>query len=180
VSWFDITGRANFEKHLLPLRDQPLYCLQLGCFEGDASIWLMENIPRSRLVDIDTFKGSDEHAEFDMAEVQRIYYKRTGPYQMDRIMTWIGETSLISSWPGKEFDFIYVDADHHATSVLRDAVLAWPLLKPGGLMAFDDYEWGQSVPVLDTPQPAINAFVGVFREELEIMEQNVQVWVRKR
>ena len=178
MSWFDITARANFEKHLLPLCDQPLYCLQLGCFEGDASVWLMENLPHCVLDDVDTFEGSEEHDEFDMLEVKHIYDDRTAPYE-HRIKTWVGDTTLIAQWDWK-VDFVYVDADHHATSVLRDAVLAWPLLKPGGLMAFDDYEWGQSVPVLDTPQPAINAFVGVFREELEIMEQNVQVWVRKR
>ena len=41
------------------------------------------------------------------------------------------------------FDFIYIDGSHMRVDVLLDAVLAWQLLKPGGIMALDDYEWNE-------------------------------------
>ena len=37
------------------------------------------------------------------------------------------------------FDLIYIDASHYAPDVLSDAVLAFKLLKPGGILIFDDY-----------------------------------------
>lgn len=44
--------------------------------------------------------------------------------------------------PVNAFDFYYVDGSHVAPDVMADAVLGWRLLKPGGIMVFDDYEWG--------------------------------------
>jgi hypothetical protein len=41
------------------------------------------------------------------------------------------------------FDFIYIDGSHMRVDVLLDAVLAWQLLKPGGFMVLDDYEWNE-------------------------------------
>ena len=38
-----------------------------------------------------------------------------------------------------------MDGSHHARDVLQDAVLAWGLLRPGGYMIFDDYEWVSNV-----------------------------------
>jgi len=38
----------------------------------------------------------------------------------------------------EHFDFIYIDGAHEAKFVIQDAVLALPLLKPGGYILFDD------------------------------------------
>ena len=37
------------------------------------------------------------------------------------------------------YDIIYIDADHHYSSVLRDSVAAIKALKPRGLLIFNDY-----------------------------------------
>ena len=39
------------------------------------------------------------------------------------------------------FDLIYIDGSHSAKDVLLDSLLAWRLLRPGGAMVWDDYEW---------------------------------------
>lgn len=41
--------------------------------------------------------------------------------------------------PDASYDIIYIDADHHYRSVLRDATAAIPKLKPDGLLIFNDY-----------------------------------------
>ena len=46
---------------------------------------------------------------------------------------------LLRAMTGEPFDLVYIDASHEAADVLADAVLAWPLLKPGGFLGFDDY-----------------------------------------
>ena len=52
-------------------------------------------------------------------------------------------------------DFIYVDGSHESHQVLRDAVNAERALKPGGILAFDDYMWGGAAR--NIPRPAIDA-----------------------
>ena len=41
-------------------------------------------------------------------------------------------------------DFAYVDGDHSEEAAYTDAMLAWSLLRPGGVLLFDDYcpSWG--------------------------------------
>jgi len=51
------------------------------------------------------------------------------------------------------------------------------LLKAGGLLCFDDYEWdqpGRHHP----PQPAIDAFLTLWGHRLEVLDVAYQVWVR--
>ena len=48
--------------------------------------------------------------------------------------------------PLETYDIIYIDGSHATSDVLEDAVLSYRLLKPGGLLIFDDYHWaGRSI-----------------------------------
>ena len=78
------------------------------------------------------------------------------------------------------FDFIYIDGSHIAKDVLTDACMAWPLLKPKGLMVFDDYMWGNPRDALHRPKIAIDAFTNIFAEEAEIIHVGYQLVVRKK
>jgi len=41
----------------------------------------------------------------------------------------------------KEFDLVFIDGNHQYNAVLMDIELYWPLIKSGGMMAGDDYDW---------------------------------------
>lgn len=43
------------------------------------------------------------------------------------------------------FDLVYIDGSHLRLDVLSDASMAWRLLREGGVMVFDDYEWDRLV-----------------------------------
>jgi len=77
------------------------------------------------------------------------------------------------------FDFIYIDGSHKAKDVLTDACMAWQLLKPEGVMVFDDYLWGDPRDALHRPKIAIDAFTNIFGEELSIVYAGHQLAVRK-
>lgn len=77
------------------------------------------------------------------------------------------------------FDFIYIDGSHIAKDVLTDACMAWPLLKQGGIMVFDDYMWGPPRDVLHRPKVAIDAFCNIFAETARIVHVGYQLVVRK-
>jgi predicted O-methyltransferase YrrM len=56
---------------------------------------------------------------------------------------------ILAAFPDELFDFIYIDADHGYEAVCNDIEHAVPKLKPGGILAFNDFaligRWGFGV-----------------------------------
>ena len=182
--WFNGSAKDYFEQHLVHLEKQEnLNFLQVGVFTGDASIWLADNIltgKNSRLYDVDTWLGSDEdaHHVMDFANVERTYdakvsgYENILKYKMDSATFFSKELGL--------FDFIYVDADHTAEGVYKDAMNSWQVLKPNGILAFDDYTWGDGLPDQSlAPRQGIDKFLDKYNGQYHLIHKGAQVWIRK-
>jgi len=164
--------------------------LEIGSFEGRSTVWIMENMMQQGdyLLCIDTWEGGEEHGDEDMdavfnrfrANVQAAREK-TGIKSVghSREASTKGLAEELTEWAGT-YDFIYIDGSHIAKDVLTDACMAWPLLKPKGLMVFDDYMWGNPRDILHRPKPAIDAFCNIFAEEAEIVHVGYQLVVRKK
>jgi predicted O-methyltransferase YrrM len=186
-NWFAQTAQDNFNTYLTEYKDKPdLRFLQLGVFTGDATVWLCENVltdPTSKLIDVDTWGGSDEqsHAEMDFSDVQKVYKEKVKDLPVVSVVSDTVEY-LIRQRNNfmNNYDFIYIDADHTAVSVLLDAELSWPLLKSGGVMAFDDYTWGRHLPPSKTPRPGILLFTERHKTEIDTLVINDQYWIRKK
>jgi len=179
--WFSITAKPNFERFLIPLAGQEnLTFLQLGAYTGDASLWLLDNVLTGRnsiLVDVDTWEGSDEevHHKMDFSDVEATYDTKVRGKAVKSKSTTV-KYLLKNSF---EYDFVYVDADHTAASALIDAELAWYSLKSGGILAFDDYEWGTHLPAHLAPKLGVQLFIHRHQAEFETLVINGQYWVRK-
>jgi predicted O-methyltransferase YrrM len=182
-NWFNHTAKANFEKFLT--KKDGLVALQLGVYTGDASLWMLQNIPNIKLTDVDTWQGSDEdeHKAMDFDDVYKTYLDKIKDYKVDvRRTTTVGY--LLAQYGcdrplGEHWDFIYIDADHTTIGVILDAELSWPQLKAGGIMAFDDYTWGPELPPELTPTLGIDLFLARHEGEYETLVINEQVWIRK-
>lgn len=189
-NWFAKTAEYNFEAFLKPLAGRSdLNFLQLGVFTGDASLWLLENIltsETSNLTDVDTWEGSDEpdHEPMDFDDVWKTYLKKITSHlnvYFLRQTTTDYLVNVLADPPYKLYDFIYVDADHTTVGVLLDAELSWPLLKSGGIIAFDDYTWGhESGDPRLAPQVGIDLFLHRHLGNYELLTKNTQVWLRKK
>lgn len=184
-NWFASTeAQANFSKYLAHQIGKPnLSFLQLGAYTGDASVWLVENIltdTTSKLIDVDTWQGSDEeaHHSMDFNEVFNIYKYKINKYK--NIHYYKQTTMSYLRADTRQYEFIYIDADHTAVGVLLDAELSWDLLKSGGLLAFDDYQWNQGNGELYNPRSGIDTFIQRHRTELEIVHHGWQLWVEKK
>jgi predicted O-methyltransferase YrrM len=77
------------------------------------------------------------------------------------------------------YDAIYVDGSHRAVNVIMDAVLSWRLLKPGGVLIFDDYRWHPERPAWERPQLAVDLFLSLVGTHAVILHKAYQVIVRK-
>jgi predicted O-methyltransferase YrrM len=182
-NWFKQTAQPNFEQFLRPMSGQPhLRFLQLGAFTGDASVWMLENLNDIELVDVDTWQGSKEeaHEKINFDEVYDIYLNKVEPFDnVGHFRTTTQEFLISQRNRLYDFDFIYVDADHTTVGVLLDAELSWPLLKSGGIMAFDDYTWGDHYPMHQRPKPGIDLFLLRHSGEYDVLAVNLQYWIRK-
>lgn len=178
--------------HLIPmLPGEPgdRHFLEIGSFEGRSAVWVIENMMQDHdyLNCIDTWEGGEEHTEEDMASVwERYCHNMEVAHQKfpNRYFETLKGTSyeqlLGLAASGITHDFIYIDGSHIAKDVLTDACMAWPLLKKGGIMAFDDYLWGDARDILHRPKLAVDAFSSIFAEELEVIHTGYQFIVRKK
>ena len=89
--------------------------------------------------------------------------------------------------PKEYFDFIYVDGDHDEKAVIKDTIGSFRVLKKGGIIAFDDYLLGIRYPnspgskaMNGSTKKAIDYFLDVFQDELEIIHKDYQMWIRKK
>lgn len=185
-NWFATDGLANFDAHLVHrYKDNPARFLQIGAYTGDASLWLMSNVlthPDSVLVDVDTWEGSDEpsHHQMDWITVESVYDVKTEKYQLDKRVIKHKKTSDSFFLNNKDiYDFVYVDGDHTAYGVIKDAIHSYEFLKVGGILAFDDYQWSAGLGLHNEPKMAIDAFRTIYQGRVELIYMGYQAWFRK-
>jgi predicted O-methyltransferase YrrM len=165
--------------------------LEIGSFEGRSTVWLVENFleDEGEIVCIDTWGGSKEHAsmQIDMQAVESRFDRNIATlktaFPLRRVIKHKGEAHkelaqlLLRENIGT--DLVYVDGSHEAKDCLSDAVFAWNLLKKGGVMVFDDYTWDVVSGEIHRPRMAIDAFLAIYTDEIEVLFKNHQVGIRK-
>lgn len=188
--WFS----NNIEKWsilLKSLEGKPTEALEIGCFEGRATKWMLENIlthDDSRITVIDTFAGSiehhDGHADHDFSNTEAIFdFNVWMPYRNK--VTKIKDRSFDAlvafntGYVNKKYDFIYIDGSHVSKDVMADALLAWPLLAKDGIMIFDDYLWQPYNKPHMEPKLAIDAFMKMMFDESIVLDVGYQVAIQK-
>lgn len=174
TNWF--TWNIPLWKTVLKdLRGKPnLHYLEIGVFEGRSAIWMMENIlthPSSEMTCIDIFPG-------DLKERFLANVKIAGALEKTIVIQSASQIAL-RTLPVHSFDIVYIDGSHIARDVLTDAILSWELLKTGGILIFDDYDWKESLPIASKPRVAVDTFAIFFGEDAELIHRRYQVIFRK-
>lgn len=195
-----IHTRVNYwSKLLVDYRGKGnLRFLEIGTFEGRSAIWFLDNIligDNCKLTIIDPFmmtwekKFPDKNPLWNkpevVNEVRERFYKNIKPYlkkvEIIEHTSFVSLTELNRDYQDLEpFDFIYIDGSHKASDVLEDMVLSLRLLKKDGIMLLDDYQWGKQLPSHFTPKPAIDTFMNIYREEIEVIGLGSQTTFRKK
>lgn len=165
-------------------RADPVHVLEIGAFDGVSANLMLDLVfphPQSRITAIDPYLPDPTTPQVAAhTRSQFLENVRLGGHE-NRVT--LVETTSFEALSGMEpdhFDFVYIDGSHLARHVLEDAVLAFPLLKTGGIIGFDDYQWGLDSVPLGRPKPAIDAFETVYHDKLELLFSNWQRFFRKR
>jgi predicted O-methyltransferase YrrM len=170
TDWF-CGNEKHFSKYLAHLEDTPCRILEIGCYEGRATVWLLENIA--------THPDATVHC-IDVLEQASFRQNILAARSPEKVRLEIGlSRNLLRLCSVNAFDFIYVDGGHRSIEVLEDAVLSFRLLKCNGIMAFDDFKWKDRASPDGTPKLAITAFLGIYRRKITVLMKGYQVWIRK-
>lgn len=157
--------------------------LEIGSFQGKSTVWLLENIlkdPSSKLTCIDTFEGSIENTEQQKHKLFEIFQHNITPFKKQvNILRGYSQDMMRPMPRTPTYDFIYIDGSHAGPDVLEDSVLAFPMLKQGGVLIWDDYEWTISPKEVDRPKIAIDSFMNVFKEKCKVLHAGYQIVIEK-
>lgn len=174
----------NWREWLGHLKDVPAYGLECGTWMGESAEWALSHIfthPDSHYICVDTFEGSAEHhlAGIDCSTIEADTRERLARFVPRFTIEKGYSNEVLRKFTGAKLDFIYIDAAHDSFNVLRDAMLAFDLLKVGGVMIFDDLCWEVYPDPIDRPRMAIEAFVNCSARKLEVIGMGWQMAIRK-
>jgi predicted O-methyltransferase YrrM len=158
------------------LRGRVAHIAELGSFEGRSALWFLENIletPGSTMWCFDPWRDSqaveerfDANTRVAREEGRLKKVKGAGAWDLVKL-------------PAAYFDAVYVDGDHRAFECLTDAVVAWRMLKVGGILVFDDYGIGSPYEEGHGPAVGIDAFLMAARGRFDTLTKQYQVIVQK-
>jgi len=149
--------------------------LEVGAFEGRASVWFLGGFAALTLTVIDPWAYTDGAGEDTFAR----FSSNVRAFR-DRLTILRGKSQLMRQLPEAAFDAIYIDGEHTSAAVMHDAVLGYELLKPNGLLIFDDYLGGDRS--VSFPKPAIDFFHAAYgvAGKVQLLSDGYQRIYRKR
>lgn len=173
--------------------------LEIGSYEGRSTCWMIETLSPRNEVEVscvDSWSGGEEHQkggayEASMPDVERRFNSNIAiasakaahkvTVKKYKNLSNIGLADVIAEHREPYFDLVYVDGSHQAPDVLTDSVMAFQVLKVGGVMMFDDYVWRSDPHILHQPKIAIDSFLNVFQEKMQILHDLTirQLYARK-
>ena len=107
--------------------------LEIGTFTGYSSICIVRGLPpKGRLLCLDISE--------EWTSVARKYWKRAGVDKKIELRLGPAADSLKRLKGRRKFDFVFIDADKPGYDTYYEMVL--PLMRPNGLMLFDNMLWG--------------------------------------
>lgn len=173
--WFKELAETNFAKHLPDWPD--LTVLQIGVYTGDATAWLLKHRDVARIVDVDTWLGDPQGLlTKDMEPVEATYDRRFADNAKVTKMKMTSDAYFGAH--DETFDFVYIDGDHNTAQVAIDALQGARRVKPGGILAFDDYLWELWRDPLTCPKLGIDLCQPILSRQFEVIDASYQLWLK--
>lgn len=172
-------------------------CLEIGCFEGLTSNYIIENIlsevgklicvdPLTDLYYNDNLREDDINKNtnefvFFKNQYERFLNNTKEHIEVSKLILYRDLSSnvypqLITNYEN-QIDFIYIDGDHRASSVYHDAINCFRLCKKNGYILFDDYIWGD-INDNEYTKFGIDKFLEEYKSQIEILKVGYQVLLK--
>ena len=109
--------------------------LEIGSMCGIIGISLARSHPKRNFVCVDNFSAG--HAT--IGGNRDAFLENLSKHELRNVSLVEGDSLKVVPNLNQNFDVVFIDANHAYEHVLGDALNSWPLLAPGGFMAFHDY-----------------------------------------
>ena len=164
-----------------------LHILEIGSFEGKSTVWFLENIlqnKNSTITCVDPWMNYSQDQDslnsyFKEENEWDLINRKTKEIFLHNIVE-SGDSGKVTIRQGfsdkvlpcliteqKMYDIIFIDGNHTAPYVMMDSVMSWPLLKKGGIMIFDDYNWEFDNPPTLRPKESVDYFMLSFSDYIK-------------
>lgn len=194
TDWFSY-AIDNFKVAKTVLQNDVNSVLEIGVYQGRSTCWQLENMlnDTGTITCIDPFidyelygMDLDPLPEKTLAEREREQLFRNNVAEVKKpgqtVDVRIGRSFTMLAdliQERKTFDFIYIDGNHASHTTLADGVMCFGMLRPGGVMIFDDYLWDHESDHMLRPKTSIDAFCNQYRKYLEFVFINYQLAIIK-
>jgi len=152
---------------------QHLTYVEIGVPEGRRAVRMLEHIlthMRSLRFGIDCSTQTKQRA----AELVGNARRNLARFGRKAVLRHGSSLLALSKLPVRPtFDIAYIDGDHSALGAALDTCLVWPIVMPGGIVAFDDW----THPRFRTFTRLIAALLGEVPHE--VLVENELLWVTK-
>lgn len=169
----------NWNHFLSHLSGTKLTFMEIGVFEGRFACWLLDRVlthPESRYIGIDDWSFSYHfYTQLNGAEFEaRARHNLANHQDKSEILAGPSQTVLRQErWNNQSIDVGYIDGNHQFGPCLEDSVLMWPLIKPGGLLIWDDYTVHKAV------RHSVDAFLRCIEGTYTLLFSNRQIGISK-
>jgi predicted O-methyltransferase YrrM len=164
---------AEWTKHL---RDRACAVLEIGSHEGQSALWWLENLPKCNLTCVDPWDWSLYPQAYDTFKQNTLKYWGTS-----RLTVFKGHSRrVLPTMRDGLFDVIYVDGDHEGRSACLDVLMSVDLLRVGGVLIVDDYEWDDADRWVKVhPRVGTDQALMLNYDRLEVFHRGYQIAARR-
>lgn len=144
------TPQMDLYKRTIELSNDGSHFVEIGTWKGKSASLMAVEIANSgkniKFDTIDTFKGSEEHqntVEITNNLLYEICLENLESVK-DYVNIIVGDSAhCMQNYANESLDFIFIDGDHSYEGAKRDILACLPKLKPGGIIAGDDFDMNE-------------------------------------
>jgi len=187
MDWFQKVKR-EFSRVVLPFAGKPILYVEVGVWAGNSAEWMLQNVlthKDAEAIGIDPYLAghtyNQAHADATHDEMRRRLsaFISAGKLSILRDKSQNALRDLNNSVEPPGIDILYLDGCHDAHSIVLDFSYAWPMLKTGSIVIFDDYGIGKRKGQYHVPA-AVEAIKLAFGRWIETISEGRQYAIKVR
>lgn len=157
--------------------------LEIGTFEGRASVFVLENLVNANCTFVDPFMEYDEMKNTagysNLSPIYENFLQNISKFP-ERYEFFKESSDSFFKNCIKNFDLVYIDGSHYGEDVYRDAVNSFKLLNKEGFIIFDDFFWFHFPSIDENPLGGIFKFLIEFEHLIKICYVSNQLIIMKK
>ena len=168
--------QASYFRIFSEICTMPSNIIEIGCFEGFGTLKLHQLLgshTESKIVCIDPWDDVYVKNKTEFVDIDPIFVNQYEKFMnntksiIDKLIIKRGySTDVLPTLEKGTFDFAYVDGDHSENQVYLDGKLLFPVMKHGGIILFDDYNWQHGNEITKN---GIERFISEFNEQIDVL-----------